>query len=181
MFYRDFHLVALFNQDLVDEASDDRAVDVIQNGLIDLTQLELLSVYPRLREFVSTLLVADPSKRSQGHNIRSHAYFSDFSQNEWIAINMKQRPPFRNDKQVAINPRNTSYDYADRPGEGLLSDANEDIVNRWFAEDGIGMPHHRDSEYHRRHRDNARVGLPYRASRRVEESWEEEPLGPRSI
>lgn len=92
---------------------------------------------------------------------------------------------FCNDKQTPINPRNTSYDYIDRPGESLLDDANEDIVARWLKEEGVGMPHHRDSEYHRQHGKNARVGLPHRAAAARREAEEQEWLGegpnPRSV
>lgn len=80
-------------------------------------------------------------------------------------VNTLASTAFRNDKQIGVNPRNTSYDYIDRPGESLLDDANEDIVNRWFAEEGVGMPHHRQSEFHRIHQKNARIGLPWQGAR----------------
>jgi hypothetical protein len=69
-------------------------------------------------------------------------------------------PAFSPNKQAPLNPRNTSYDYIERPGESLLDDANEDIVERWLKESGVNMPHHRDSAYHERHGKNARVGVP---------------------
>lgn len=39
----------------MDEPSDDEVVQAIQNGQVDLSQLELLSSYPGLREFVSAV------------------------------------------------------------------------------------------------------------------------------
>lgn len=91
-------------------------------------------------------------------------------------------PAFRSNKQLPVNPRNTSYDFVDRPGERLLDDANEEIVCRWLAEDGVGLPHHRDSDYHRRHRNNARVGLPELARRQADaEHWSPEEQLPARI
>ena len=119
------------------------------------------------------------------------------SQRDWTAIYMKQRPrkctllvsafrrlkhhsfltAFRTNKQLPVNPRNTSYDFVDRPGETLLDDANEDIVCRWLAEEGIGLPHHRNSDYHRRHRNNARAGLPVLVRKQVrDDGWETSEL-----
>lgn len=80
-------------------------------------------------------------------------------------------PAFHPNKQHPVNPRNTSYDYVERPGEGLLDDGNEDIVCRWLAEDGVGLPHHRDSVYQQQHKGKARMGLPERAKRMAEEAW----------
>ncbi|KAI5120030.1 hypothetical protein M0805_004659 [Coniferiporia weirii] len=160
-------------RDLVDEADDDEAILAIQRDEIDREQLVLLSAYPGLRQFVSALLVEDPVQRLQGHNVKAHAYFAEFTQSDWTAIFMKGRPPFLPNKQHPVNPRNTSYDVIERPGENLLDDANEDIVCRWLAEDGVGLPHHRASDFYQRHRNNARVGLPERAQRMEEEAQRE--------
>ena len=51
---------------------------------------------------------------------------------------------FGNPKPVGVNPRNTSYDFVERPGEHGLPEANLAIVERWFVEEGVGMPHHKD-------------------------------------
>lgn len=98
-----------------------------------------------------------------------------------ITINHSFCTAFPSNKQSPINPRNTSYDYIDRPGESLLDDANEDIVCRWLAEDGIGMPHHRDSDYHRRHKNNAQIGLPIRARKQSEVVWKGVSIEPGMI
>ena len=70
-------------------------------------------------------------------------------------------PAFRPDKQTGIDPHNNSYHFSARPGESILDDANEDIVNTWLMDLGVNVPHHRQSESHKFHGKNARLGLPY--------------------
>ena len=70
-------------------------------------------------------------------------------------------PAFRPDKQTGIDPSNNNYEFSARPGESILDDANEDIVNKWFTDLGVNVPHHRLSDSHKFHGKNARVGLPY--------------------
>ncbi|THG99440.1 hypothetical protein EW145_g7268 [Phellinidium pouzarii] len=163
-------------RDFIDEPDEDAAISMIQRNEIDREQLVLLSAYPGLRHFVSALLDVDPVQRLQGHTVKSHGYFGDFTQLMWAEIFLKQRPPFQPNKQHPVNPRNTSYDVIERPGESLLDDANEDIVCRWLAQNGMGLPHHRASVFHQRHRNNARVGLPER-SKRTEKTWQDPTAG----
>ena len=60
-----------------------------------------------------------------------------------------------------MNPRNTTYTYLERPGENLLDDANEDIVARWLIDEGVSVPHHRQSEFWSTYAQHTRIGLPY--------------------
>lgn len=67
---------------------------------------------------------------------------------------------FMPNRQAPVNPRNTSYEVIERPGERLLEDADEEVVNLWLEEGGVRLKHHRASEFHRTHGRNARLGIP---------------------
>ncbi|TDL19440.1 kinase-like protein [Rickenella mellea] len=168
-------------EELVDDPDDNQAVYNIQHGFVDLGQLVLLSGYPGLHAFVEELLISESSYRLQGQQIKRHNYFSSFQESDWAATSRQERPPFRPNKHMGINPRNTSYDYIERPGESLLQDANEDIVERWFAEEGVSMPHHKHSGFHRIHQKNARVGVPVPNARRLEHLRNEMSDAPRHL
>lgn len=146
-------------QDLVDDVDDEESARKVQAGQIELDRLVLVSAYPGLRSLLSELIVYNPTDRLRGHAIKSHSYFSEFSQRDWTSIFSKARPPFLPNRQAPINPRNTSYEFVERPGERLLDDADEDNVNQWLTENGgIKLVHHRASEFHQKHGKKAQLG-----------------------